>query len=211
MSIIISPGKGVTVRAPYRTSMNVIERYVREKLPWIEKHTKEYSGLKRIDNIQFSDGELHLLLGRKLILRIIESDPIFVRLSDNYLEVGVKVKEDAVRIKSILEKWYRKKAQEIFSSRLMQILDKHQQYGFHPTGYKVRTLKSRWGSCNSKGKITLNAHLVKLDESYIDYVIIHELCHLKHHNHGKEFYKLLAELVPDYKFIRKELRKYLTG
>ncbi|HPF02398.1 MAG TPA: M48 family metallopeptidase, partial [Bacteroidales bacterium] len=68
----------------------------------------------------------------------------------------------------------------------------------------------RWGSCTSRGKITISSELIKLDPAYTDYVIIHELCHLKHHNHGKDFYRLLEELVPDYKALRKELKTHLT-
>jgi predicted metal-dependent hydrolase len=211
MSIIISPEKGVTVRAPYRTSMNAIEKYVREKSSWIEKHTEKFSDLKRINKLYYSNGETHLLLGREITLKITESVRPFVRLYDNFLEVGINKTEDARGIKIFLERWYREKAHDVFSARLGQILNRHREYSFNPSGFSIRTLKSRWGSCNSKGRITLNTQLVKLNEPFIDYVIIHELCHLKHHNHGKEFYKLLEEIVPDYKSVRKELKKYISG
>ena len=68
---------------------------------------------------------------------------------------------------------------------------------------------TRWGSCSRKGLITLSTELIKLPDIYIEYVIIHELCHLKHHNHGKEYYNLLSELFPDWKKVRKDLREYI--
>ena len=80
---------------------------------------------------------------------------------------------------------------------------------FKPTGLVIRTMKSRWGSCSRKGIITLSTELIKLPDIYIEYVIIHELCHLKHHNHGKEYYILLSELFPDWKKVRKDLREYI--
>lgn len=70
-------------------------------------------------------------------------------------------------------------------------------------------MKSRWGSCSSKGKITLNTELIKLADKYIEYVMIHELCHLKHHNHGPGFYALMTELCPDWKRLRNELKSYI--
>lgn len=70
-------------------------------------------------------------------------------------------------------------------------------------------MKGRWGSCNSKGRITLSTELIKIDGKYTEYVILHELCHLKHHDHSSAYYKLLAEVYPDWKTVRKELRKYV--
>jgi predicted metal-dependent hydrolase len=80
---------------------------------------------------------------------------------------------------------------------------------FKPTGLVIRTMKRRWGSCSNKGVITLSTELIKLSDLYIEYVITHELCHLKHHNHGPQFYKLLSEVFPEWKTVRKELRKYI--
>ena len=89
---------------------------------------------------------------------------------------------------------------------LSKALKTHENQMFKPTGLIIRSMKSRWGSCSRKGIITLSTELIKLPDIYIEYVIIHELCHLKHHNHGKEYYNLLSELFPDWKKVRKDLR-----
>lgn len=81
---------------------------------------------------------------------------------------------------------------------------------FKPAGLIIRKMKRRWGSCSNKGIITLSTELIKLPELYIEYVILHELCHLKHHNHGSGYYKLLSELFPDYKTVRKDLKKFIN-
>lgn len=211
LSIIVSPVKGITVRAPFRTSMDSIEKYVREKSAWIEKHMQRFSGLKRISRLQFTDGETHLFLGHEMTLKILPAERPFVRLTDNYIESGIKNPGDRREINIIMGKWYREKTREVLFNRLNNILVTYRQYGFNPSGFTIRTLKSRWGSCSSKGKITFNSQLIKLSGIYIDYVIVHELCHLKHHNHSKDFYKLLGEIIPDYKSIRKDLRDYLMS
>ena len=91
-----------------------------------------------------------------------------------------------------------------------EIVTKHQAINFSPSALRVRKLKRKWGSCTSKGVITLNSDLIKLEDSLQEYVIIHELCHLYHPNHGKEFYNLLGSLLPGWKELRIRLRQYLS-
>jgi predicted metal-dependent hydrolase len=211
ISIILSPDKGITVRAPYRTSLKTIDSFVRHKSGWINKHLSNYQGLTRINhNKRYTDGELHMFLGKEKILKITESARPCVSQDDDIIEVSLSEPENREKIRALLERWYILEALEILSRKLHEIMTRYSDYNFSPSGLVVRPLKSRWGSCTSKGKITLNSGLVKLDNIFSDYVIIHELCHLRYHNHGEEYYRLLGELVPDYKSIRKELRKYIT-
>jgi predicted metal-dependent hydrolase len=210
ISIIVNPDRGVMVRAPYGSSMKSIETYVNKKSDWIRKHLKGFSESKRIRNgKRYIDGECHMLLGREYLLNITSSLKPFVSQHDNIIEVGLDRTDDCERVKSYLERWYQLKASEFISRKLNDILTRHKDYGFSPTKLSVKPLKSRWGSCTSKQRITVNADLVKLDEIFTEYVIIHELCHLRHHNHGAQFYKLLSELFPDWKRTRAELRKYI--
>jgi len=211
ISLIVSPEKGVIVRAPYRTSLRSIGRFVLEKSGWITKHLEKHSELTRLNQGKiYNDGELHLLLGKEHQLKIIESVQPFVKISDGIIEIGTKDISDTLKIKALLDKFYRLRAQEYLSGKFEEITDKFKNRGFLPDGFIIKTLKSRWGSCSFHGRITLSSELIKLDPVFTDYVITHELCHLKHHNHGKDFYRLLEEIVPDYKEIRKNLRQYLT-
>jgi predicted metal-dependent hydrolase len=212
ISIIVSPEKGVTVRAPYRASMKTIKKLVHDKSAWIKKHLDNHSDLNRINHgKKYINGEKHLFMGNEIILKVTLSDKTFIKSDNDSVEVGIIESGNTRLIKAILEHWYKKKAFEIFPLMLSNVLTQWSNYNFRPTGLAIRSLRSRWGSCNSKGKITLNIQLVKLGKMYIEYVIIHELCHLKQPNHGKEFYRLLGEIVPDYKSIRKELKKYIAG
>jgi hypothetical protein len=211
ISLIVSPEKGVIVRAPYRTSLKTIEKFVNEKSGWIKKNLERHSELIRINHGKlYIDGETHLFMGKEYFLRITESVKPFVNQYDNYIEIGVDKINDSAKIKMLSERWYRLNAREHFVNKLNEILIRYKDFNFSPSKLAVKSLKSRWGSCTSKGRITISSELIKLDEKFTEYVIIHELCHLKYHNHGKDFYRLLGELVPDYKEIRKEMRKYLT-
>jgi predicted metal-dependent hydrolase len=209
ISITVSPDKGVFVRAPYGASTKTIEKFVNDKADWIKKHAENYSGIIRINHDKkYTDGETHLFMGRQYTLRICDSTQPFVNLHDNIIEACTGDKEGKVRM--LIERWYMTEAAKIITVKMNEIINRYRDYRFSPSELVVRKLKSRWGSCTSKGKVTISSELVKLDERFIEYVIIHELCHLKYHNHGKEFYNLLGELVPDYKSVRKNLRKYIT-
>jgi len=209
ISIIVAPDEGVVVRAPYRMPLKAIDKFVRDKEEWIKKHTERSSEIIRLNHSKkYVDGEKYLFLGRELTLRIGTALFPSINQLDNILKIITDGREG--RVKMLLEGWYRKKAEDFVHGKFTEILDGHRNYGFSPAQMVVRPMKSRWGSCTSKGRITISSELIKLDERFTEYVIIHELCHLKYHHHGKDYYRLLEELVPDYKAIRKDLRKYIT-
>jgi hypothetical protein len=124
--------------------------------------------------------------------------------------VSTRNRHDRENIRRQLDRWFNEKAALLFARKLDQLLTVFKDQGFSPGDIKVKHLESRWGSCSIKGRITLNSGLVKMDEKFSEYVILHELCHLKHHDHGKEFYRLLSCLMPDYKTIRNELKRYTS-
>jgi len=210
IGISVGPDSGVTVRAPYRTSLKTIESLVISKSSWINKHLKNYKSAVRIDNHKvYGDGAMVLFRGKEFQIRIVESKTNTVKQSDNIIEIGLRNISEKEKAGLLVEKWFKVVAEEIFRQKFNEILVRFGNYNFSPTEFTVRALKRRWGSCSSKGKITISSELVKLDDIYLEYVILHELCHLRHHNHGKEFYKLLSEVFPDWKQRRGELRGYI--
>jgi len=210
LGISILPDSSVIIRAPYRASLKTISRIVREKATWIIKHRDSYRQKENTRlNGSFSAGEKQLFRGEECLLHIIQSRKPFVRFNENTIEVGLDNIDDKEAIKRLLYKGYKTEATKIFPDMLSMALKTHENQMFNPTGLIIRSMKSRWGSCSKKGLITLSTELIKLSDNYIEYVIIHELCHLKHHNHGKEYYKLLSELFPDWKKVRKDLRGYI--
>jgi predicted metal-dependent hydrolase len=210
IGISIGPHSGVIVRAPYRTLLKTIENLVIAKTPWINKHLENYrSSVSINNNKEYADGSIILLQGKEHLIRIIESNKNFTKINCNTIEIGLKSIADTEIVGPMVEKWYKAFAEGIFRRKFDEILLKYKDFNFEPSEFSVRVLKRRWGSCSSKGKITISSELVKLDEIYLEYVILHELCHLRHHNHGKEFYKLLTEVFPEWKQKRSELRRYI--
>jgi predicted metal-dependent hydrolase len=210
ITISISPHNGVVVRAPKSVSPERIDKFVNEKSAWIKKHLNNYSGSVRINyGKKYTDGECHFFMGKEHILRLTGSPRPFVRKYDDIIEVGLPDSSDTRKVKNLLDKFYREQALQYFRLLLENILKKYGSYRFEPSSMVVRASKSRWGSCSPKGRISISSELIKLDDRFYEYIIVHELCHLKHPNHGRGFYSLLEELLPDYKLVRKELRKYV--
>jgi predicted metal-dependent hydrolase len=210
IGISVHPDSSVIVRVPYLTSLKTISRIVNEKYSWVLKHRDNY---KRLDNSSanksYTPGEKHLFRGNEAVLKIEKSGKSYISFNDSTIEIGTDRTDDAPTIKRLLYKGYKNEALKLFPELMNKVLREHENQMFKPTGLVIRTMKRRWGSCSNKGKITLSTELIKLSDLYIEYVITHELCHLKHHNHGPLFYKLLSEVFPEWKTVRKELRKYI--
>jgi predicted metal-dependent hydrolase len=211
ISITIRPDNGVVVKAPYRTPVRAIDKFVNEKSDWIRKTLIKFDSLIRIDGQKgYFDGDSIILFGTEHKLKLISSNRHYVKLvDDSTIEAGYFTDCNPLKIKAMLESWFRHVAQARFTVKFNEILVKYSNYRFLPAGFTVRKMKSRWGSCSSKGKIAISYDLIRLDEVYGEYVIIHELCHLKHHNHSANYYRLLSEVYPGWKGVREELKKYI--
>jgi predicted metal-dependent hydrolase len=210
LGISVLPDSTVIVRVPYRTSLKTINRIVQEKAAWIIKHRDSYSNQDKSKLIRlYSDGEKHLFRGNESVLKIEKSFKNFIRFKEGVIELGLDNKDDPGAVKRLLYSGYKDEAMAVFPMILSSVMKKYEDQSFKPSGLIIRSMKRRWGSCSNKGLITLSTELIKLPDLLIEYVILHELCHLKHHNHGAGYYKLLSDLFPDWKVIRKELRKFI--
>jgi predicted metal-dependent hydrolase len=210
IGISVLPDSSVIVRVPHLTSLKTINRIVNDKYSWVLKHRDNYKNLNNSSpKKSYKSGEAHLFRGKEHILRIVKSGKPYILFSDDIIEIGTDKTDDPAAVKRLLYKGYKNEAISHFPEFMSKVLTAHENQHFKPAGLVIRTMKRRWGSCSGKGKITLSTELIKLDDLFIQYVITHELCHLKHHNHGPDFYKLLSELFPEWKSVRKELRKYI--
>jgi predicted metal-dependent hydrolase len=202
----------VVVRAPYRTSRESIEKMVREKASWIIKHTGNIkSRLEKKPALQFTHGEKHLFRGREMELRLVKSDRLNCRFNDDTIEIGLPLEPGPLTVIDMLYRGYTREAARLFPDMLSVIQKKYNAQGFRYSRLVIRTMRSRWGSCSNRGVITLNTELIRMPDHLIEYVMIHELCHLKHHNHGNGFYNLLSELLPGWQLYRKELKQHVLG
>ncbi len=210
LGISVLPDSSVIVRVPYRTSDKTIKRIVQEKASWIIKHRDSFRSQDNSKpNRMYVNGEAHFFRGNEWVLKIEKSEKSYIRFIDGIIEIGHRRPDDTKAIKSMLYRGYKKEAINTFPQILHKMLHKYEDQMFKPAGLVFRTMKRRWGSCSNKGIITLSTELIKLPDLYIEYVVVHELCHLKHHNHGTRYYKLLTELFPQWKLARKELKQFV--
>jgi len=113
------------------------------------------------------------------------------------------------RVRGLLNQWYLERASEGFASHLEHFRRRLPWLGARTPDWRHRFMRSQWGSCSQTGRISLNTHLVKTPPRLIEYVVLHELCHLQHHDHGRGFYALMTRHMPDWQARRTELDRYL--
>ena len=154
---------------------------------------------------QYVSGETHWYLGRRYLLKV-KQDPQQLsntKLLRGRLQVNV-VSNTPNSVKRQLQDWYIDKAKIVFQRKIEAISSELGWVNRVPT-WQLRTMKKQWGSCSPKGKLSLNPMLIKAPRQCIDYVILHELCHLKHHNHSDQFYRLLKRKMPDWESVKNQL------
>jgi len=208
--ITINRDLQVVASAPKYVSNKAVIEFVKERLDWIQEQLKKISaqGPVQIPR-QFCDGELHSYLGMDYPIRIIQSSHNKVTLTDNAIEIHSK-HNDADKIQSLLNSWYKAEAKSIFDARMILLLTKTYWVTKRPT-VSIRTMKSCWGSCSTSGSIRLNTQLIKTPLACIDYVILHELCHIAEMNHSQKFYNLLDQVMPEWRGVKKDLDRLGHG
>lgn len=203
MYILIRNGK-VIVKAPNNISENRIKDFINSKEEWINKKLKEFEK-KSFKEKSYVSGEVFKVLGNDYILNIEYGDfeKASVNLDNGYINICVSENCETENIKELIEKMYYKIA--------LMIVDKSVNMWKNilkiaPDVVVIKKLKTAWGKCNSKRKITINPDLMKYDQRVIDYVVLHEFCHLRYMNHSKDFWNMVGKFMPDYKDLKKELK-----
>ena len=205
MAIHIDPFKGVIVRAPKRTRESEIRQLLEKKISWINKHlalTRQKAS--EIPRHNFMAGDIFLFKGENYSLVFESAKKNHIDIAGHYIIVGLKPDIPQEKIPEILKKWYISQARKIFNER---VLVYSRGLGVEPARIAVRGQSKRWGSCSAKGNLNLNWKLVMAPPDILDYVVVHELCHLKHPNHQSEFWKLLGSIMPDYAVRRDWLKQ----
>lgn len=209
ISIKITPELRVLVVAPLFVSEKEIEKVVQDKAEWIwEKLAVVKERTKSRVVHKFVSGEKFLYMGDECELAIVTDDKIKrarVSLHIDRLEVRIPASEEynSDIVRNSLLRWYRKEAEEKLAESVEFYSEK---MGLCPRVMRVKELKSSWGLCSGRGDISLCFRLVMAPIEVMDYVVVHELSHLRHHNHSKEFWNLVLIFAPDYKEKRKWLR-----
>lgn len=198
LEISVHPDKSVVVKAPAGTDREAIEAKVKKRARWIKRQIRYFDQFDpRTPSRKYVSGESHLYLGKQYRLKIAVATDHGVALRAGFFEVtSASGKPD--HVESLLNDWYREKADFHLHKVFSQCWGKFQRLDADQPTIKITQLKKRWGSLSKSGTLTLNRDLIKAPKECIEYVIIHELCHLAHHNHGPEFYHLLERSLPDW-------------
>ncbi len=199
LRIKVHPDLTVQAVVPDGTSDADLERALQRKTRWIWQKLRDFRAVQEhATPREYVSGESHFYLGRRHLLKVHHRPdaPETVRMMRGRLEVSVQERH-ALRIQKLLELWYFARAQDVFRSRLDALLPSA-LWVAEPPALKLQVMRTQWGNCSPGGVVTLNPHLVKAPRDCIDYVILHELCHLKEHNHGAAFWQLLGRVMPDW-------------
>lgn len=208
MGIEVHPDKTIKVIAPNGSEMDRILKRVENRAPWIQKQVRKFTKVQRQDSIrEFVSGENIFYLGRQYRLKVLKGEPS-VKLIGKFLMLTLPNKEDKTHASQLIEDWYMhhaiKKLNDRFS--ILSEVSKKEKIKFNKLS--IKPIQKRWGSCTKLGNITLNVNLIKVPVDCIDYVIIHELCHLKYLNHSPKFYRLLDKYSPNWKKLQEKLNKF---
>jgi predicted metal-dependent hydrolase len=207
LAIKVFPNGTVEVHTPLKGSEQLVQTFVRSKADWITQKLAQFELMRIAAAPPQLDGTLHrYYLGAAYPLRALHSSRSFIQFRDDGLFVYCRQPDQIQSVDRLLHKWYTEQAMDIFAQRLAHWAPFHKPYA----SWGVKRMRRRWGSCSSKGHITLNIELVKAPLMCIDYVVHHELCHLVHFNHSPQFYALQAQLMPDWKTRKLHLEGFMA-
>lgn len=213
IKVKVHPDRRVVAVAPFDATDELIHEAMNKRIRWIWQNLQAF--IKQSDHVlpkRYVSGETQFYLGRRYVLKVIESsdDRGFVKLNRGKLTVSLPSNDNQntelrmAQIKKMIDQWYQDKAQIVFTERFNIMLSKASWVASTPT-FKMMTMTKQWGSCSVKGKILLNPHLIKAPKECIDYVILHELCHIAEHNHSERFWRLLTQVMPNWKEVKARL------
>ena len=209
IGFLVFPDGRVTVSAPRHVPDEQIRRIVEKKSTWIRTRLASYR--KRSEDAPsaaFGNGTELPLLGRRYVLEIAEGLTQAVNLQGNSIRVSISLRLEkeahAERIAAQLMHWYQARALEVVRDRVQFY---QERLGVQAATVRVKALKSRWGSCSSRGNLSFCWQLVKAPLEVVDYVVVHELCHLLCMDHSPRFWACVESIIPDFRRHRDWLRR----
>ena len=206
LRITVNPEGLVSVRAPHYATDEAVDGRVVHRGRWILRQQEEIAELQKLHRPKrFVSGETHRYLGRQYRLRVRKGETSEVKLKGAYYQVRVADAKDADLVRREMEQWFRTQALRVFAAILDEWLSTPSFRDVDRPKLTIRKMKNRWGSCTAAGHISLNPMLIHVPRPCVEYVIVHELCHLVHHHHGPEFYRLLDQVLPDWKSLKLRL------
>jgi predicted metal-dependent hydrolase len=197
--------KGLTVSMPLRATEKWLNSVLQEKAHWVVEKLDGWQ-TRKPPEIRWENGGTVNYLGKPLTLQVTTGQKSSVKLQDNELIVIIRGEADVESIRKAVTRWYQGDALTLFRSRVAHFSG---LLKVEPGVVKLSSAKKRWGSCTSSGTVRLNLQLIKLPMPLIDYVVVHELAHLREMNHSPAFWQVVASVCPEYAKLRRELKAML--
>lgn len=211
LSITVHPDCRVTARAPLGTPKEKIEAKLKRRSGWIVKHLNYFEEYQpTLPPRQYISGETHYYLGRQYRLRIRKGEKPQLRLTGRYFEMEIPDTKDRDKAGKLMLEWHARHARNILESRISRFLPVFIKKGAPEPQIRYRRMKKRWGSCSPNGVVMFNTELAKAPIHSIDYVVVHELCHLLYAKHDQNFFRLLGRILPDWKKRKERLEKAMV-
>jgi predicted metal-dependent hydrolase len=186
--------KRVTIKVPFFINNNLIQQLVNKKLPWIKKQLNIQSKFLTLEKKLYINDEKFLYLGKYYKLKILKNKKYSVNIEGDFLQVNVKNELNILKVKKLLKEWFREKSFIYFKKETYNYAKIN---NLKINSVKIREYKARWGSCSNKGDISFNWRLIMAPPKIIEYVIIHELMHIKEHNHSPKYWNYVKSLYPN--------------
>jgi predicted metal-dependent hydrolase len=206
LEIAVTAAGEVEVRAPNALPLRRVEERLRARSLWIRRRQLAREVAQpAVTPRSYQSGESHRYLGRQYRLTLASADRAEVRICSGRLCVSVPDPRDATLVRRALDLWLVGRAKVVLPERLSRLLLLPAFRELQPTAVRIQRMRQRWGSCASSGRVVLNTGLVRLPVSLIDYVLAHELCHLRARRHDHRFERLLARVMPDWRGRQRRL------
>lgn len=211
LAISVLPDGSVELVAPQDSSENDVAQKVKRKARWIGRQRRQFAEMNSSrPPLKYLSGATHRYLGKQYRLKVTSGQKSEVKLRGAFFQITTSDPSED-QVKELLSKWMRDRALEQFGRRLEKWKDWCINRKLPQPTLSLRSMLKRWGSAHPDGRIFLNPELVRAPSRCIDYVIAHEICHLKHPNHDQAFYRLLSEQFPDWQTVKLKLEQIETS
>ena len=209
INLRIRPDGCVYVSAPENAEIAAVERFLSAKTEYIQSAKEKFAAQKvPVYEMQYISGENVTLLGRNLRIQIVKDKAEYVTSDGIYVFIHVRRPDYYNRKKNLLNAWLNEQCSSVFTEIMQQTAKRFSGYGVTMPELRIRNMVSRWDSCQKdKGTIALNRRLIEAPKNCIEYVVMHEFCHLVYPNHSKQFYALLQVMLPDWRESKDLLEK----
>ena len=203
---VYPPNGRVRIAAPSKMTLDTIRIYAISKLRWIKKQQTKILSQKREAPREYLTKESHFYLGKRYLLKVIELNKVpAVHLTHNNIELYVRPNSSPEKRKEILENWYREQLR-VLGTELIAQWEATMKVKVKELG--IKKMKTKWGTCNEEAKrIWLNFELVKKPIECVEYIVVHEMVHLKVRNHNNKFVAYMNHFLPEWKQLKAELNK----